>query len=33
MNDEMSIRRRVREGHGKEYIIEMACTPITFGRK
>ncbi len=31
--EKMRIERNIRNGFGKEYILEMPCTPITFGRK
>ena len=31
--NEILIQRNIKEGYKKEYIIEMSCTPITFGRK
>lgn len=33
VNNEMRIQRSVQAGHGTEYVMEMACTPISFGRK
>ena len=33
VTNDMSIRNSVQEGYGKEYILEMACAPITFGQR